>query len=64
MSCEVKRNSSILSKLVLINHSRENTDSLSIKTSITKLLSYEKEIKELSGKKCRENSEMCQAVKK
>lgn len=26
MSCEVKRNSSILSKLVLINHSRGNTD--------------------------------------
>lgn len=32
--------------------------SISLKTNITELLSYEKAIKELSGKKCRENSEM------
>lgn len=38
--------------------------SISLKTNITELLSYEEEIKELSGKKCRENSEMSQAFKK
>ena len=51
MSCEVKRNSSILSKFFWLTILERNRSYFSIlKSNTTQLLLYEKEIKKLWGK--------------